>query len=1273
MKKSYSKILSILLILSLLISFNMPNFRVFADDTINNTEDQATQEAKEDATSKFKAGKWNIAHYKDGLPWNHFHIDVQADIRKRHKEIEAKELAVTKPNGKPGSVDIWKYISDRNEDDYQTAYFWEVKPGSYISPEKMVKAKAQLNDYILSTSQNTNYKIIKKKIGEDLGEGDLSFNKLASLLEIDFQLEEDIEIYKCIDSTGKYSILYSNLGNGIILYWFAKLKVDDKGTPSFDPKAYSDIIDLALLSLLAKLKSQLGNDSNDGGNTPAPADEFAEISAAAAISVLSKAGKSISEWANTKPSKKIILQEDKYYIEENELYRIKEKIEGLQNVALLGTAIELWLLKSETSIGEIREAQEVTLGIIKSLIKSRAAKTVAIGGATYFVLSESEAKDMKKYLEIINYANEWDTNNNEWDVDIIKGDVIKRISTTTDSINNNISTLYSDYETAQTQYQRDPLIINYSETEDIEFTSLDDGINFDLDNNEFAEKTAWIKNHDGFLAIDLNSNEKIDNGGELFGDSFIMSDGNRSETGFEALGSLDTNGNNKIDEEDAMFGNAKVFTNIENPNLFDQLIVWFDNNHNGITDDEDEISSLNQLNVDYIDLNYTTGKYKAVDNIPKEKGARQEGTSYVYFKDGTEEKSISEFWFNVNNSTTIHDGKETVGNVETIEQAIKNDTTDTLYELCLAFNYSNDISEKRCLLKKILYYLTDSTDIDMSSRGDNIDARDLNVIEAFMGHEFKGVNGENPNAVAAETLKDIYKNIEDDYYNILNMKTSFGGYMTVTFEDEDEKGNKQLNFELLNDVIEEMSKENAPETEVMIYDLGTYLKTYDKIHKTKCFDNYKKHYLELSPKYKEIIDLIGNTYTFIDTNEDDKYSGSVYTDFIFSGFGDDVLQGGDGDDRYFFGIYHGNDTVNDTKGNNQIIFNDGFSLEDYDISLDLDEKFVLTNSYTDDSITLNDFIKHPVNYEFISENETSTLGGGNPRTVIEGNDKIDELEMTDGFNVCYGRDGDDKINGGAFIDFMYGGKGNDKLYGNQGVNVLFGEDGNDNLTDGEDSGYLNGGKDNDKLLGGGGNDILDGGSGDDYLQGDRGDDTYIFGKDYNIDTINDSAGNNNIVIHGYRKKDMNIINIKRSVFYDANSNVYDSIIEFNKNNGDKLIITGLSPSNNQYDYKFIFDDGTTIKMSDTAEFSKVNALYGDTNCDGKVDISDAVLIMQSLSNPSKYGLSGTDAKHITALGQINADVNNSGDGVTTKDALSIQKYQLQLISNLPESYTYSIA
>lgn len=63
-------------------------------------------------------------------------------------------------------------------------------------------------------------------------------------------------------------------------------------------------------------------------------------------------------------------------------------------------------------------------------------------------------------------------------------------------------------------------------------------------------------------------------------------------------------------------------------------------------------------------------------------------------------------------------------------------------------------------------------------------------------------------------------------------------------------------------------------------------------------------------------------------------------------------------------------------------------------------------------------------------------------------------------------------------------------------------------------------------------------------------------------------------------------------------------------------------------------------------------------------MSDAVLIIQSNSNPDKYGVDGSDPTHITKQGLLNADVYEHGtSGVTNEDVLMIQKYRLNLVES----------
>ncbi len=71
-----------------------------------------------------------------------------------------------------------------------------------------------------------------------------------------------------------------------------------------------------------------------------------------------------------------------------------------------------------------------------------------------------------------------------------------------------------------------------------------------------------------------------------------------------------------------------------------------------------------------------------------------------------------------------------------------------------------------------------------------------------------------------------------------------------------------------------------------------------------------------------------------------------------------------------------------------------------------------------------------------------------------------------------------------------------------------------------------------------------------------------------------------------------------------------------------------------------------------------NSTKGDANCDGNVNMADAVIIMQSLANPNKYGIYGTDETHITAQGEKNGDMD--GNGLTNADALEIQKKILKI-------------
>jgi hypothetical protein len=91
------------------------------------------------------------------------------------------------------------------------------------------------------------------------------------------------------------------------------------------------------------------------------------------------------------------------------------------------------------------------------------------------------------------------------------------------------------------------------------------------------------------------------------------------------------------------------------------------------------------------------------------------------------------------------------------------------------------------------------------------------------------------------------------------------------------------------------------------------------------------------------------------------------------------------------------------------------------------------------------------------------------------------------------------------------------------------------------------------------------------------------------------------------------------------------------------------------------NDGSQNGFSWGGKTEGTVTLAGDANCDKTVDMADAVLIMQALANPNKYGVGGTDSRALTEQGKLNADVDTSSMGITSNDALKIQQYLLGII------------
>ncbi len=86
-------------------------------------------------------------------------------------------------------------------------------------------------------------------------------------------------------------------------------------------------------------------------------------------------------------------------------------------------------------------------------------------------------------------------------------------------------------------------------------------------------------------------------------------------------------------------------------------------------------------------------------------------------------------------------------------------------------------------------------------------------------------------------------------------------------------------------------------------------------------------------------------------------------------------------------------------------------------------------------------------------------------------------------------------------------------------------------------------------------------------------------------------------------------------------------------------------------------DGSVPEKSEPTTESNSEILWGDANADGSVDVADAVAVA------SYVGDSKTNT--LTAQGLVNADVHSNGNGINANDALVIQQYLANKLTELP--------
>lgn len=690
-----------------------------------------------------------------------------------------------------------------------------------------------------------------------------------------------------------------------------------------------------------------------------------------------------------------------------------------------------------------------------------------------------------------------------------------------------------------------PLVLDL-DGDGIELVSLvNSNIYWDIDEDGFAEATGWVQADDGLLAIDANNDGIITDHSELFGSV--------DEDGFADLRLLNSNSDNVINASDTAFAD---------------LLVWRDLNQNGYSE-ANELFTLTELDIVSINLNAT-----AVNQTNE--GHHISHVSTFTVDDGTsgpQNFSIVDVWFQYDdiNSKFIGDYILDLASLFTVNQR----GYGTLPDLFIAASMDNDLNDPDSLLslltafsaktldelfvddgsimeevRTIMLRWAGVDDVDPASRGQWVNAQELEFLEGLFGQEFLQQDVlPNPGALAGDLLDmafDIAQNaiaarlmaqgagsqiFSGAFYNPVT--DSFDGFTGFDQDTLDALIAKSLDpSAVTNKTAFWMQVVNVVDQAVGVANLST--SDLQVLNDTLAASDFTLTADQLLERIQWALEInLGISYTgdyLQGTSGDDVLVADASNDTILAGNGNDSLSGGLGDDILTAG--NGNDILFGGLGNDRLDGDNGVDL--YKYYAGHGDDIVWESAYDIDTlefgpgITLSDLEIYRVSNTALRIELLPTAGTGSV-TVELGNLEILKFADNSTFDLrtmdqtLTGTSGNDTLRGmlagsmGTGSDYLYGLDGNDILYADAGnetdtkVNWLYGGNGDDSLYGDAGNDELYGEADNDTLTGYGGHDLLVGGLGNDTVNGGAGDDRYIFNYGDGNDTYYDTGGADRIV------------------------------------------------------------------------------------------------------------------------------------------------------------------
>jgi len=604
----------------------------------------------------------------------------------------------------------------------------------------------------------------------------------------------------------------------------------------------------------------------------------------------------------------------------------------------------------------------------------------------------------------------------------------------------------------------DPLAVDLNGDGIVNTSTLLAGVNFDLDNNGFAEQAAWVAPEDGLLVVDKNNNGFIDGGAELFGTETTLKNGQKAHGGFEALAELDSNKDNQISSLDTAFNTLKI---------------WQDKNHNGIAEST-ELLTLASQGIQSISLAssaISTQDFQGVAHTELGSFTKADSSSGI----------INALMFNSDTRLTVPvrnmQGNNIVipadvallpnaigfGNSYSLREAIVLDTTGLLKQAVNTFVSATDTNSRKLAVDNILIIWTGQSATSAGSRGSFVNAKHLGVLETFWGQTLEA---QLPSGTA-QSVEDIYQKLSLSVYAQLAQQTVYKDlFSPLSFTQSGTQWHADFSSmasQLVNGVVTGSANALTKLADVAElvqgfnpYDINSLYQDFSAAitsATTALSATQRNSILSVVRNYNDSLDgtlsndvldgFAGNdVINGFDGN--DSVSGGLGNDQLSAGNGDDSLSGGagidylyggDGNDTYNINLSDGSDLISDTSGNDVVQLGSGITESAVVLRRQGDDLSILISS--NDAVTVQDFF---------ADDDVNTANA------------IEKIRFNSGAEwdvarikqeIVKGTNADDLIIGLSASDTISGGKGNDELNGNGGSDtyVFSSGDGIDVISD----------------------------------------------------------------------------------------------------------------------------------------------------------------------------------------------------------------------------------